>query len=186
MSAYTELPPNLPCPHDDGAATHLDGLELPDLNLESTQGPRNLREITTPRTVLFIFPRAGSTLEPNTNQELWDSIPGARGCTPQSCGYRDLAAEFRNLDTDIYGLSIQSPRILTEITERNHLPFPLLSDQRLELAKALKLPTFEFEGERLIKRMALVCENGAIRKVFYPVFPPNLNASVVLGWLKTT
>ena len=143
----------------------------------------NLKEEFQNPTVLFMYPRAGSPLAPNTNSELWDTIPGARGCTPQSCGFRDLVHEFKKIGFKIYGLSIQSPTIQKEFVERNHIPFPILSDFQYTLTNLLKLPTFEFEGERLIKRMALVIDGGKIQKVFYPVFPPDKNADEVLNWL---
>jgi peroxiredoxin len=150
-----ELPPDLPRPIDDGKTDHLLNYEIPKINLESTTGQSvNLWQIFQKPSVLFIYPRAGSPLEPNTNQELWDSIPGARGCTPQSCGFRDLAQEFKSIGVDIYGLSMQSPAVQAEFVQRNHIPFPILSDSKYEFTDRLNLPTFEFEGERLIKRMA--------------------------------
>lgn len=180
-----ELPANLPQPVDDGKANHLTGLQFPPLKLHSTEGKQVdlLNEFQEP-TVLFIYPRAGSPLEPNPNPELWDSIPGARGCTPQSCGFRDLAHEFNTLGYKIYGLSIQSPAVQKEFVERNHIPFPILSDSEYKLTNHFNLPTFSFEGEQLMKRMAFVIKDGTIKKVFYPVFPPDKNADEVLAWLK--
>lgn len=184
---YNNLPTDLPRPTDDGATDHLPGFKIPDLNLRATTGKDvNLSTVFQKPTVLFIYPRAGSPLEPNANPELWDSIPGARGCTPQSCGFRDLIQEFDQLQVSVYGLSIQSPRVQKEFVERNHISFPILSDENLEFTDRLKLPTFEFEGERLIKRMAFFVQDGTIQKVFYPVFPPNKNAEEVLTWLKKT
>jgi peroxiredoxin len=178
------LPPDLPVPTDDGGARHLGERAIPALRLASATGEDvDLAEATRGRAVLFFFPRAGSPLEPNTNQELWDRTPGARGCTPQSCGFRDAHAEFIRLGYRVYGVSIQPPRVLREIAERNALPFPLLSDHGGELIRELGLPTFTFEGERLIKRMAWVVEAGRIRKVFYPVFPPDRCAGEVLAYL---
>lgn len=168
-----DLPQNLPKPFDDGMADHLTGLAIPNIKLPATTGTELLlTEIFKKRTVLFIYPRAGSPLEPNTNPELWDSIPGARGCTPQSCGFRDLHEEFKKLGLNLFGLSIQSHEVQKEFVERNHISFPILSDERYELTDLLKLPTFEFANERLIKRMAWYVEDNVIRKVFYPVFPP--------------
>lgn len=182
-----ELPENLPRPIDDGATDHLVGMAVPEIELTSTSGASlNLKKEFAPPIVLFIYPRAGSPLEPNTDPELWDSIPGARGCTPQSCGFRDLAQEFQQLGFRIYGLSIQSPTVQREFVERNHIPFPVLSDANYQLTDHLKLPTFDFAGERLIKRMALVIRQSKIEKVFYPVFPPDKNADEVLAWLKST
>lgn len=180
-----DLPANLPRPVDDGKTNHLIGIQIPDIKLESTTGgPADLRKDFQEPAVLFIYPRAGSPLEPNTNPELWDTIPGARGCTPQSCGFRDLAQDFKTLGFKIYGLSIQSPVVQKEFVERNHIPFPVLSDSQYKLTDQLNLPTFVFEGERLIKRMAFIIKKGKIEKVFYPVFPPDKNADEVLTWLK--
>ncbi|MEK6580695.1 MAG: peroxiredoxin [Bdellovibrionota bacterium] len=178
------LPPNLPVPWDDGAAKHLTGAVLPELRLESTSGILELHEIFKNPSVLFIYPRAGSPLEPNTNPELWDATPGARGCTPQSCGFRDYYKEFKAQGIQVFGLSIQSPHVQTEFALRNRLPFPILSDYKYELTDSLNLPTFIFEGERLIRRMVLYVENVSIRKIFYPVFPPDRSAADVLAWLR--
>lgn len=181
----TDLPDNLPRPTDDGLADHLMGVEIPKIKLQSTHGTTiDLWSAFQNKTVLFIYPRAGSPLEPNTNPELWDAIPGARGCTPQSCGFRDLIQDFTSLGVQVYGLSIQSPVVQKEFVDRNHITFPILSDSDYQLAGNLKLPTFDFDGERLIKRMALIIQEGKIQKVFYPVFPPDKNAENVLAWLK--
>ncbi|AGH94311.1 peroxiredoxin [Pseudobdellovibrio exovorus] len=181
-----ELPKDLPQPIDDGKAKHLTGLSIPKIQLTSTkENQLNLWEAFQKPTVLFIYPRAGSPLEPNTNPELWDSIPGARGCTPQSCSFRDLIAEFDKLGVQVFGLSIQSPLVQKEFVERNHITFPILSDHQYLLTEQLNLPTFDFEGERLIKRMAFFIKEGKIQKVFYPVFPPDKNAEEVLSWLNT-
>jgi len=180
-----DLPPNLPRPIDDGGTDHLTGMDLPALRLQSTSGLLlDLRSGFQKPSVLFIYPRAGSPLEPNTNQDLWDQIPGARGCTPQSCAFRDLYSEFQTLGIEVAGLSMQSPEVQKEFVERNHISFPILSDQNYQLTNGLNLPTFVFEDERLIKRMALFLDGGKIRKVFYPVFPPDKNAETVLAWLK--
>lgn len=180
-----DLPADLPRPVDDGMANHLTGQTIPTTELESTDGRKvDLQSEFQGPTVLFIYPRAGSPLEPNANPELWDSIPGARGCTPQSCGFRDLAQEFSTLGFKIYGLSVQSPTVQKEFVQRNHIPFPVLSDSHHMFTDQMNLPTFEFEGERLIKRMAFVINKGKIEKVFYPVFPPDKNADEVLEWLK--
>lgn len=179
------LPPDLPKPVDDGMADHLTGHAIPDINLAATTGEHlRLTEIFSKPSVLFIYPRAGSPLEPNTNPELWDSIPGARGCTPQSCSFRDSHQEFKKLGVNIYGLSMQLPTVQKEFVERNHILFPILSDESYKLTDLLKLPTFTFEGERLIKRMAWFIEENKIKKVFYPIFPPDKNADDVLAWLK--
>ncbi len=180
-----DLPPNLPLPVDDGKTNHLVGMRIPEIVLTSTDGVQvDLKNEFQDPTVLFIYPRAGSPLEPNADLESWDSIPGARGCTPQSCGFRDLAKDFRKMGFKIYGLSIQSPVVQKEFVQRNHIPFPILSDLHYKLTDLLNLPTFVFAEVRLIKRMAFVIKSGVILKVFYPVFPPDKNAEVVLSWLQ--
>ena len=178
---YT-LPPNLPVPEDDGAADHLHGSMLPQLTLESTRGPVSLRALSTDLLVLYVYPRAG---RPGV-AELpgWDDIPGARGCTPQSLGFREAYAHFRELGAEVAGVSAQALDDQREFAERNAIPYPILADPELRLGSALRLPTFEIEGIRLYKRLALVVEACAIAKVFYPVFPPDENAREVLAWLE--
>ena len=171
------LPEGLPVPTDDGAADHLTGAELPDLVLPSSLGGVNVRDFG----VLYVYPRTGRPGRPLLPG--WDDIPGARGCTPQSCGFRDHAAELAAFGARVAGLSAQSLADQVEFAERNRMPFPVVSDERLELARALGLPTFEVEGLTLYKRLALVAERGRIVKVFYPVFPPDRNARDVLDWL---
>src|SRR5687767_3478245 len=142
----SELPPDLPKPNDDGKASHLVGYEIPQIQLQSTQGGQiQIWQAFQEPTVLFIYPRAGSPIEPNKNPELWDATPGARGCTPQSCGFRDLFHDFLTLGVNIYGLSVQSPAVQQEFTERNHIPFPILSDYKYDFTDSLNLPTFDFE-----------------------------------------
>ena len=177
------LPEGLPVPEDDGAADHLPGLELPDLELPSSRGPVNFAELARERLVLYVYPRTGKPGRPMLPG--WDDIPGARGCTPQSCAFRDHAAELRDLGAGVAGLSAQSPADQIEFAERNRMPFPIVSDERLALARALRLPTFEVEGLTLYKRLALVAERGRIVKVFYPVFPPDRNADDVLAWMRS-
>ena len=182
----TELPKDLPRPADDGKTTHLTGHLIPNIKLASTQGNDvHLCMAFQKPTVLFIYPRAGSPLEPNKNPELWDTIPGARGCTPQSCSFRDSIDKFKDLGVQVYGLSVQSPTVQKEFVGRNHISFPILSDEKHLLTKGLNLPTFDFERERLIKRMAFFIQYGKIQKVFYPVFPPDKNAYDVLTWLES-
>jgi len=175
---YT-LPLDLPVPVDDGAADHLTGLELPDLELESSQGPVNVRDLD----VLYVYPRTGLPGVPSLPG--WDETPGARGCTPQSCGFRDAHGELRALGKRVAGLSTQPLEDQIEFAERNRMPFPVIADPGLHLAAALRLPTFEIEGLVLYKRLALVAEDGRIAKVFYPVFPPDENAASVLAWLRS-
>jgi len=176
------LPPNIPAPQDDGAAKHLNGMKLPDLALPATSGSAvNLSKLKG-RTVVYIYPRTGVPgidLPPG-----WNDIPGARGCTPQACGFRDHAGELAELGAAVFGLSTQSTEYQREMAERLHLPFEVLSDAGFEFTTALRLPTFEVEGRRLIKRLTLVIRDGAIEHVFYPVFPPDESAADVVRWLR--
>ena len=178
---YT-LPPDLPAPVDDGAADHMLGTMLPQLTLESSQGPVSLRELSRERLVLYVYPRTGRP--GHSPGETWDAIPGARGCTPQSCAFRDHAAELAELGATVAGLSAQTLDDQVEFAERNHIPYPVIADPELRLGRALRLPTFEFEGATLYKRITLVAEACAVAKVFYPVFPPDRNAEEVVGWLR--
>jgi peroxiredoxin len=171
MTDYQELPPNLPVPEDDGAADHLPGMTLPP----------PLADLNAPLLVAYVYPRTGTPGVPLPVG--WDDIPGARGCTPQGCAYRDTLGEFERLDATVVGISTQSEAEQAEFAAREHIPFPLLSDSDLELAEALHLPTFAVEGTTLYKRLTLVAEVGEIVKVFYPVFPPDRNAAEVLAWL---
>ena len=177
------LPPGIPAPQDDGAARHLAGAKLPDLVLPATDGtPVNLSRLSG-RTVIYIYPRTGVPgVDPPTG---WDQIPGARGCTPQSCAFRDHFGELGRLGVaHLYGLSTQDTAYQREAATRLHLPFALLSDERLALAKALKLPTFSVAGMTLLKRMALVVDDGQITKAFFPVFPPDKSAAEVVAWIQ--
>jgi len=179
----TFLPPGIPAPQDDGAARHLAGMKLPDLALSATSGGAvNLSRLPG-RTVVYIYPRTGvpgADLPPG-----WDDIPGARGCTPQSCGFRDHFAELKALGVaQLFGLSTQGTDYQREAAQRLHLPFAILSDAELKFARALNLPTFSVAGMTLLKRMALVIDDGVIVKAFYPVFPPDKNAAEVIAWLR--
>lgn len=178
------LPPNIPAPQDDGAARHLAGLKLPDLALPATDGAQVNLWTLKGRTVLYVYPRTGVPgvdLPPG-----WNDIPGARGCTPQSCSFRDHFGELKRLGVaQLYGLSVQDTAYQQEAATRLHLPFAILSDEKLALTKALDLPTFVTSGMTLLKRMALVIDNGTITKVFYPVFPPDKNAEEVVAWLQS-
>ena len=196
-SDFTELPPDLPVPEDDGAADHLVGIDLPAIPLPSTTGetvdlasvapgdavpplagmPSEIRQL-----VAYVYPRTGKPGEPSPAG--WDDIPGARGCTPQSCAYRDALAEFSALGAAVVGISAQTPAEQREFAEREHIPFPLLSDTELKLRDALGLPTFEADGMTLYKRLTLVADGSKIVKTFYPVFPPDRNAAEVLTWLR--
>jgi peroxiredoxin len=179
------LPDDLPVPVDDGAVRHLTGQALPDVTLPATDGSRvNLSRLSG-RTVVYIYPRTG-----RPGQALptgWNDIPGARGCTPQSCSFRDHFDELRTLGVrQLYGLSTQNSDYQREAVERLHLPFAILSDAEFALQRALRLPTFEVDGMVLIKRMALVIDDGVIAKAFYPVFPPDRSAAEVIAWLRSS
>lgn len=185
MMSYdpTVLPDNLPVPENDGEADHLAGSRLPDIALPATSGGLvSVAEVGAPRAVIFAYPRTG---RPNQLMpDGWDAIPGARGCTPQTCTFRDLHREFTALGAEVYGLSTQSTDYQREMVERLHVPFAVLSDEKLELASALRLPTFEVEGMMLLKRLTLVIRDGVIEHVFYPVFPPDKSADAAVEWLR--
>lgn len=173
----------LPEPRDDGAAAHLAGASLADVPLPSTTGELISLARLQGRTVLFVYPMTGT---PGVAlPEGWDEIPGARGCTPHACAFRDLHSELTNAGaTAVFGLSTQTLPEQHATVERLHLPFPLLSDDGLALARAMALPTMKVDGKTMIKRLALIVDDGAIAQVFYPIFPPDRNARDVLDWLK--
>ena len=179
------LPDNLPVPQDDGAARHLKGLRLPDLALAATDGATvNLSRLAG-RTVIYVYPRTGRPGVPAPDG--WDAIPGARGCTPQSCSFRDHFADLKRLGVaQLFGLSTQDGDYQREAVERLHLPFAILSDAGLALTRALRLPTFSVDGMTLLKRMAWVIDDGVISHVFYPVFPPDRSAETVVAWLQSS
>lgn len=180
---FYQLPTDLPVPVDDGACNHLRGLRLPDIMLLSTAGTMVKLVALPGRTVVYCYPRTG---QPDQAVPAgWDLIPGARGCTPQSCAFRDHYQELQQLHSDVYGLSTQDTDYQREAATRLHLPFPLLSDADLTFTKVLRLPTFIFDGMILIKRVTLIIEDGQIIKVFYPVFPPDQNAAEVIAWLSS-
>src|SRR5262252_7755863 len=179
----TVLPTDIPVPQDDGAARHLAGLRLPSVPLAATDGAQVDLSKLKGRTVVYIYPRTG--VPGQSPPDGWDAIPGARGCTPQSCSFRDHFAELRQLGVaHLYGLSTQDTPYQREAVERLKLPFAILSDAELKLARAIDLPTFAVAGMTLLKRMALVVDDGVIGKVFYPVFPPDKNAAEVIAWLQ--
>ena len=179
---WMNLPEGLPVPMDDGAAAHLYGMKLPPIVLPATTGTTVDLTAQRGRTVVFAYPRTGKPGEDPLTPD-WDSIPGARGCTPHTCGFRDLYREFQALGCAVYGLSTQDTDYQREMTERLHVPFAVLSDAKLELAQALRLPIFTVTGRILLKRLAWVADDARISKVFYPVFPPDKNAEEVLAWL---
>jgi peroxiredoxin len=176
------LPSDLPVPVDDGAAKHLTGMKVPAIMLVSTSNQRlNMADVARERTVIYCYPRTG---QPGAAiPKGWDAIPGARGCTPESCGFRDHYHKLRTLGVQVYGLSTQTTEYQQEVVTRLHLPFEILSDVDFKLTKALRLPTFDFERVTLLKRLTLVFSGGKIEKVFYPVFPPDKHAEEVIAWL---
>ncbi len=182
MKDLSVLPVNLPVPADDGACTHLPGIRLPSVPLAASSGGKIDLGSLAGTVVIYFYPMIG---RPDTPPLVgWNEIPGARGCTPQSCAFRDHYSEFQALGTKVFGVSSQPIEDQREARERLHLPFELLNDRDFKLAGKLKLPTFEYAGATLTKRLTLISVNGTIRKVFYPVFPPNQNAEDVIAWLR--
>ena len=184
MAGPDTLPGDLPAPVDDGAADHLRGAKLPDIALAATDGSSVSLARLPGRAVVYVYPRTG---EPGKDPgDDWNAIPGARGCTPQSCSFRDHFAELQELGASrVFGLSTQDTAYQREAVERLHLPFPLLSDAALVLTRAAKLPTFAYRGMTLIRRMAFVIDDGRITELFYPVFPPDRSAGDVVAWLRS-
>jgi peroxiredoxin len=175
------LPDHLPVPINDGACDHLVGMTIPSLPLQSTSGEWVDLAIVAGRTVVYCYPRTG---RPDQDPpEGWNEIPGARGCTPQSCAFKDHYQELQALQVKVFGLSTQETTYQQEAVERLHLPFELLSDQTLAFANALQLPTFTIAAMTLIKRLTLILNNGQIETVFYPVFPPDKNVDEVINWV---
>lgn len=185
MTDYSTLPDDLPAPQDDGAADHLPGLPMPELSLRTSDGRTvDLGALGPGRTIVYLYPRTG---QPGVElPQGWNAIPGARGCTPESCGFRDHFADLQATGvTAVWGLSSQDPDYQAEAVERLHLPFDMLSDPEFSLADALTLPTFAATGhDRLYSRLTLVIRDGAIEHVFYPAFPPDTHAEQVLDWLR--
>jgi peroxiredoxin len=178
------LPPNLPVPTDDGACDHLVGMKLPAVRLTSSAGRAVDMSGLKGLTVIYIYPMSGE--DDSVLPDNWDSIPGARGCTPQSCSFRDHQNELAELGAKVFGLATQSPEYLRGEVERIHLPYELLSDQHLAFKEALSLPIFDVTvaGMQVLKRVTLVCQDDEIIHVFYPVFPPDKSADQVIDWLK--
>ena len=178
-----QLPANLPRPKDDGGARHLKGMALPDLELPSTRNRRvNLSTVSAPRIVIYVYPMTG-----RPDRQLpqgWDDIPGARGCTPETCGFRDHHKDLAKLHADVFGISTQDTAYQQEMVKRLEVPFQVLSDERMAFARALNLPTFTVDGMTLLKRLTIVARRGRIEHVFYPVFPPDAHAEEVIAWLK--
>jgi peroxiredoxin len=183
VTSFEQLPPDLPVPLDDGAADHLPGLTVPSLRLPASSGGEvDLASAGSPRAVVYIYPMTG---RPGVAIPTgWDLIPGARGCTPQACAFRDHHAELRSAGAEVLGLSAQTAEDQAEAAARLRLPFPLLSDPTLRLAGRLRLPTFSVDGLTLYRRLTLVLRGGAVEHVFHPVFPPDGHAAQVLDWLR--
>jgi peroxiredoxin len=178
-----DLPANLPRPKDDGGAKHLKGMALPDLALPSTSRRLvNLSKVTARRIVIYAYPMTG---RPDRKLPVgWDEIPGARGCTPETCGFRDHHKDLAKLHAEVFGISTQDTPYQQEMVKRLEVPFEVLSDEHFAFVKALRLPTFTVEGMTLNKRLTLIARNGRIEHVFYPVFPPDKHADEVIAWLK--
>jgi peroxiredoxin len=184
MTNFTATPDwkDLPAPLDDGAARHLTGTRMASTPLPATDGRLVDLSALAGRTVVYAYPRTGVPDQPNPDG--WDAIPGARGCTPQSCAFRDHFAELQALGVSaVYGLSTQDTPYQREAADRLHLPFALLSDERLALISAMRLPTFQVGSMTLLKRLTLILRDGVVEHVFYPVFPPDRNAGDVVAWL---
>lgn len=179
------LPSDLPIPEDDGAADHLPNAALPSVVLPATTGePVDLGDVGEKTQVVYVYPKTGVPGQPLPVG--WDRIPGARGCTPQSCAFRDSAQELANLGATVFGLSAQSLDEQREFAEREQIPYPLLNDSEFRLAAELGLPTFEDdEGSRYYRRLTFIAKGGRVAKVFYPVFPPQDNAADVIAWLRS-
>lgn len=183
MSTYETAPAGLPEPEDDGAADHLAGTAMPRLSLKSTDDDSVDLADVPGRWVLFIYPSTGVPGEPLPTG--WDDVPGARGCTPEACGFRDNLTELRREGIDgVYGLSIQSTPVQSDAVTRLHLPYPLLSDEPLNLAASLRLPTFDLHGVTYYRRLTLVVRGGVIEHAFYPVFPTDTHAADVVDWVR--
>lgn len=184
MTDRTSLPAGLPVPEDDGAAAHLPGAKMPGVELRSTGGTAvRLDALGAGRTVVYVYPLTG---RPGVDQpDGWDAIPGARGCTPEACGFRDHHQDLLAAGADgVFGLSGQQTGYQREVVERLHLPFQMLADPARDLERELGLPTFEAGGLTLYKRLTLVIRDGMVEHVFYPVFPPGEHAGQVLAWLR--
>ncbi len=181
MSSLTDLPHDLPVPTDDGACDHLPGMRLPDLALPTTQGNRVNFSSLPGAVVIYAYPMTG---RPGIDLPAgWNQIPGARGCTPQSCSFRDHFGDLQKLHASVYGLSTQASDYQAEAASRLHLPFPLVSDAKLQFINALSLPTLRVDDRVLSKRITIIANAGIIEKVFYPVFPADKNANEVIAYL---
>ncbi|TKA60956.1 hypothetical protein B0A49_12394 [Cryomyces minteri] len=182
--AHTSFPTDLPVPKDDGACAHLLNRTLPSLSLPATSGTQTDLSTLSGLTILFCYPRTGAPNE--VVPDSWNAIPGARGCTPQACSFRDAIAPLKKLGVDnVFGMSTQDTAYQAEAKDRLHLPYELLSDESCAFVERLGLPTFEWEGKRVCKRLSMAVLDGKVVKVWYPVFPPDSNAQIVVEWLET-
>jgi len=183
MTNLNQLPTDLPIPQDDGSTNHLKGLKLPNLSLNASNGKAiNLADIKG-KLVVYCYPMTG---QPNVGlPEGWDQIPGARGCTPQSCSFRDHYQELQELGAEVLALSVQSTEYQKEMVDRLHLPFQVVSDVNYQFQKVLNLPTFVAAGMKLLKRVTLIANNGVIEAVHYPIFPSDSDPSWVIDYLKS-
>lgn len=182
IDPYT-LPDDLPAPVDDGACDHLPGLAVPSIELPASDGGAVSLGALGGRTIVYAYPRTGRPGEPSLVDD-WDLIPGARGCTPEACAFRDHHADLAAAGAAVFGLSTQDTAYQAELAERLGLPFTILSDAELQLTEALRLPTFEVAGRTLIKRLTLLVRDRVVERVWYPVFPPDRHAGEVLAWLR--
>jgi len=182
MTNLTQLPSDLPIPEDDGSTDHLKGMKLPQVLLKATNGETiNLGDIQG-RLVIYCYPMTG---QPDVAlPDGWDQIPGARGCTPQSCSFRDHYQDLQALGAEVIGLSVQTTEYQKEMADRLHLPFPVVSDVDYQFQKALNMPTFIAGGMTLLKRVTLIVNNGVIEGVHYPIFPSDSDAAWVMDYLK--
>ena len=183
MTNFSELPADLPIPQDDGLTDHLKGMKLPKVILEATDGRMIELSAIKGKLVIYCYPMTG---RPNVAlPDGWDQIPGARGCTPQSCAFRDCYQELRSLGAEVMGLSVQTAEYQKEMANRLHLPFPVVSDANYQFQKALNMPTFVTAGMTLLKRVTLIANHGVIEAVHYPIFPSDSDAAWVLDYLKS-
>ena len=182
MTNFNQLPADLPIPHDDGSTGHLIGMRLPNISLQATNGKAINLEGIKGRVVIYCYPMTG---QPNVAlPDGWDQIPGARGCTPQSCSFRDHFQDLQALGAEVIGLSVQSSEYQKEMADRLHLPFPVLSDVNHEFQNALNIPIFVAAGMTLLKRVTLIANNGVIEAVHYPIFPSDSDPDWVIEYLK--
>jgi peroxiredoxin len=182
MTNLNQLPADLPVPQDDGSTNHLKGMRLPNISLNATNGKAvNLGDIKG-KLVIYCYPMTG---QPNVDlPNGWDQIPGARGCTPQSCSFRDHYQELQSLGAEVIGLSVQTTEYQKEMVDRLHLPFPVVSDANYQFQKALNMPTFVTARMTLLKRVTLIANNGVIVAVHYPIFPSDSDPPWVIDYLK--